>query len=165
VAKAGASRARLERVLNAAYGDGLLSERTLAHRLDLLLGARLIDPTSVVGDLTLRAPRRIRSTLTERMAAVRRHLDRKRNETLLLALDWSGATDEILIGRHPSCQVVLPSQIVSRLHARLVFRDGAWILQDLNSKNGTIVNARRVGRCQVHPGDLIVIAGERIRVD
>jgi hypothetical protein len=167
MAKAGASRARLEQALNAAYGDGLLSERTLAHRLDLLFGGRLIDPTSVVGDLTVGAPRPFWSPLAERVAAVRRRIDRKRNDgkALLLPLDWTGATDEILIGRHPSCQVVLPSQNVSRLHARLVYRDGVWILQDLNSKNGTIVNTRRVGRCQIHPGDVLVIAGERIRVD
>ena len=36
--------------------------------------------------------------------------------------------------------VVLHSEAVSRYHARITKRDGAYFLQDLNSKNGTFVN-------------------------
>jgi DNA-binding NtrC family response regulator len=45
---------------------------------------------------------------------------------------------------------------VSREHARLHLRDGAWIVQDLGSKNGTWVNGRRVdGSTPVIPGAVI----------
>jgi DNA-binding NtrC family response regulator len=47
---------------------------------------------------------------------------------------------------------------VSREHARLHLRDGAWIVQDLGSKNGTWVNGRKVdGSTPVVPGAIIEV--------
>jgi hypothetical protein len=164
----GASRQQLARTLNAAYGDGLLSENTLAHRLDVLFGSCLIDPSRLIGDLAIRSPRRAWTATVARAATAARKLrfgaPAPRSE-ILLALDWTGGQDELLIGRHPSCDVVLTGSAVSRRHARLKYRDGTWVLQDLNSTNGTTVNDVRVGRCQLRPGDELVIAGQRVRVD
>ena len=83
----------------------------------------------------------------------------------LLALDWTGAETELTIGRHAGCDVVLANLAVSRHHARLVFRDGRWILQDLGSTNGTEVYGCPVGRCELRPGDDIALAGEHLTVD
>ncbi len=60
---------------------------------------------------------------------------------------------------------MLTGPTVSRRHVRLCFRDGAWILQDLESTNGTLVNHRRVVRCRVIPGDHLDLGGERLTVD
>jgi pilus assembly protein CpaF len=84
---------------------------------------------------------------------------------VLLALDWTGGQSELLVGRHHGCDVVLPSLAVSRRHARLVFRDGNWVLQDLDSTNGTTVNGVRVGRCEVRPGDLVELGDARLQID
>jgi DNA-binding NtrC family response regulator len=47
---------------------------------------------------------------------------------------------------------------VSREHARLHHRDGAWIVHDLGSKNGTWVNGRKVdGSTPVVPGAIIEV--------
>lgn len=54
----GASRRQIARVLNTAYADGLLSEETFAHRLDQVLGERLIDPLRLIGDLSPRSAQR-----------------------------------------------------------------------------------------------------------
>ncbi|HEY2258806.1 MAG TPA: FHA domain-containing protein [Solirubrobacteraceae bacterium] len=166
----GVSRHRLARILNTAYGDGLLSESTLAHRLDLLFGGRLIDPAGLVGDLTVRAPRRtVSSVLTGTLAAARERLSSLRRGDppwpTLLALDWSGAQEELIVGRHPSCDVVLHDLTVSRRHARLRFRDGNWVLHDLDSTNGTLVNEAPVVRCKLRPGDRLAIGDERLLVD
>jgi pilus assembly protein CpaF len=83
----------------------------------------------------------------------------------LLALDWSGAQPELLIGRHHTCDVMLANPRVSRRHARLVFRDAKWIVQDLQSTNGTVVNGTRVGRCELRPGDCLVLGDEYLRID
>jgi predicted component of type VI protein secretion system len=83
----------------------------------------------------------------------------------LLALDWGGGQEELLLGRQLSCDVVLGELTVSRRHARLVFRDGHWVIQDLGSTNGTRVNGVRVGRCELHPGDHIDLGDERLRID
>jgi hypothetical protein len=149
----GARRHRLARTLNAAYAEGLLSEHTLTHRLDLLFASAVIDPARLVGDLTRRVPGR-------------RRRRRVRDEgVVLLALDWSGVQEEALIGRHPACDVVMADSTVSRRHARLVFRDGGWIIQDLESTNGTRLNGRRVGRARLHPGDQLALGNQLLRID
>jgi pSer/pThr/pTyr-binding forkhead associated (FHA) protein len=51
--------------------------------------------------------------------------------------------------------VVLNDSKVSRLHAELQFRDGRWLLLDLGSRNGTIVNGRRVRQHPLKGGDRI----------
>ena len=83
----------------------------------------------------------------------------------LLALDWGGECEELLLGRDRRCDVVLCDLSVSRRHARLVFRNERWVLQDLASTNGTLVNGRRVGRCELRPGDQLLIGSEQLRVD
>ena len=60
---------------------------------------------------------------------------------------------------------MLEDPAVSRRHARLSFRDGRWILQDLGSRNGTRVNGVRVGRCEVRPGDLVELGNTHLTVD
>ncbi|MBV9819562.1 MAG: FHA domain-containing protein [Solirubrobacterales bacterium] len=157
----GASRQRLAAVLNAAYGDGLLSDATLAHRLDELLRSRVLDPQRLVGDLTVRRPQQALARITRRLA---REAWPGGCE-VLLALDWAGARAELLVGRHPACDVVLHDPTVSRRHARLRFRDGHWVLQDLDSTNGSRVNRRRVVRCRLEPGDQVRLGSQRLLVD
>ncbi len=164
----GEARRRMERTLNAAYGDGLLSQHTLLQRLDLLFGAELVDPAGLVGDLTLRPPRRPLAQARDRaMASLRRAFadPAGANPPPLLALDWTGAREELLVGRHAACDVVLEHQSVSRRHARLSFRDGHWVLRDLDSTNGTRVNGRRVIRCRLEPGDRLRLGSSELLVD
>ncbi|HEX3690671.1 MAG TPA: FHA domain-containing protein [Solirubrobacteraceae bacterium] len=166
----GDARRRMERTLNAAYGDGLLSQQTLVQRLDLLFGSELVDPARLVGDLTLRRPRRAFSATWERMIVMLRRAvalepPRPAEPATLLALDWSGGCDELLVGRHDACDVVVGHSSVSRRHARLSFRDGHWVLRDLDSTNGTRVNGTRVVRCRLEPGDRLSLGSADLLVD
>jgi hypothetical protein len=155
--------------LNAAYAEGLLSEHTLAHRLDVLFASAVIDPVRLVGDLTRRTPRRqLGSRLLALLSGQTRHTPQVAgapDNCILLALDWSGAREEMVIGRHPGCDVIVPVDTVSRRHARLTFRDGGWIVQDLESTNGTRLNGQRVGRCRLRPGDRLLLADQLLQVD
>ena len=167
---AGRSRRELARTLNTAYAGGLLSEDTFLRRTDQLLGGGVIDPARLVGDLNLRARRR---RLADGLIAAAVLIGRVRalsgagapRSPALLALDWSGAVGELMIGRDGSCDIVLGDIEVSRRHARLVFRDGRWIIRDLASTNGTTVNGVRVGRCELRPGDDLAIAGHHHTID
>jgi len=165
----GTRRQRLARTLNAAYAEGLLSERTLTHRLDVLFAGELIDPAGLVGDLSQRVSRRrLRRGVVTALTSARRRArvgTRVQETGILLALDWTGTCDELLIGRHPSCDVVVADDTVSRRHARLTFRDGGWIVQDLDSTNGTRLNGQYVGRCRVRPGDQLSLGRQRLQVD
>ena len=49
------------------------------------------------------------------------------------------------VGRLPSSTVVLDDQSVSRQHAAINFSAEGWIVQDLQSKNGTLVNGALIG--------------------
>jgi pSer/pThr/pTyr-binding forkhead associated (FHA) protein len=83
----------------------------------------------------------------------------------LLGLDWAGAQQELVVGRDCGCDVVLSDESVSRHHARLRFRDGSWVLQDLDSTNGTLVNGVRVGRCSLRPGDRLTLGTLSLQID
>ena len=157
----------MERTLNAAYGDGLLSQQTLVQRLDLLFGSEVVDPAGLVGDLTLRRPRSARPALGERVLAwLRELLDRgEPAPPTLLALDWTGAREELLVGRHDASDVVVSHPSVSRRHALLSFRDGHWVLRDLDYTNGTRVNGKRVVRCRLEPGDRLSLGSADLLVD
>lgn len=49
------------------------------------------------------------------------------------------------IGRDNKCDIVLPSNAVSRLHGTITVKDnGAVIMTDLHSMNGTYVNGRKL---------------------
>jgi len=52
--------------------------------------------------------------------------------------------DETTIGRHPDCAIHLESNMVSRRHARVDRSGERYLITDLGSGNGTIVNGRRI---------------------
>ncbi|MCX8065791.1 MAG: FHA domain-containing protein [Candidatus Hydrogenedentes bacterium] len=51
---------------------------------------------------------------------------------------------EIILGRANDCDVILLAEEISRHHAKISYRDGKYIIQDLRSLNGTYVNRQRV---------------------
>jgi serine phosphatase RsbU (regulator of sigma subunit) len=58
----------------------------------------------------------------------------------LLELD----RERTVLGRHPSSQVVLDNEAVSRHHAQILESHGHFFLEDLKSRNGTLVNGQPV---------------------
>jgi hypothetical protein len=167
----GATRDRLAGVLGTAFVRGLVSEQTLTHRLGVLFGQRLVDPHGVIGDLSMRTHRRrwrwppLAATVVAACRRVVAPLDRAGVAPLVLALNWTRGEGDLVIGRGLGCDIALSNDSVSRQHARLVFRDGAWIIQDLGSTNGTIVNGELVGRCQLQPGDRLLLGDQPLDVD
>ena len=57
------------------------------------------------------------------------------------------------IGRRPDSAVFLDYVTVSRDHALIVRRGGAWHLDDLGSLNGTYVNRHRIETHRLEDGD------------
>ncbi len=88
----------------------------------------------------------------ERMAEPLQERARSQVHTALLLMDGkrmvvgpAGAT----LGRSRQCDVVLSDPNVSREHAEIRPRGGSWVLTDLGSTNGTLLNGKRIDRPEV----------------
>jgi pilus assembly protein CpaF len=74
--------------------------------------------------------------------------------------------NEINVGRVQGNDLMLPKGNVSKHHARLLFRDGRFIVTDLKSTNGTYVNGRKIAQATiVREGDKIYIGDFVLRLD
>lgn len=66
---------------------------------------------------------------------------------------------ETTIGRAQGCGVVIDDARVSKLHARLFHSGGRWVVEDLGSTNGTLLNDQVLDLAKnVGPGDRIQVA-------
>jgi diguanylate cyclase (GGDEF)-like protein len=68
---------------------------------------------------------------------------------------------EHLLGRLPELDISVEVDAVSRQHAKFQRDDNGWLLEDLNSTNGTFVNDERIRSRRLKDGD-IVKAGKAI---
>ena len=75
-------------------------------------------------------------------------------------------TAELTVGRVQGNELMLPKGNVSKRHARLLYRDGRFIVTDLNSTNGTYVNRRRITQATiVREGDRIYVGDFVLRIE
>ncbi|MGQ0671036.1 MAG: FhaA domain-containing protein [Actinomycetota bacterium] len=63
----------------------------------------------------------------------------------------------VTLGRLAECDVVIPDPGASRRHARIRHEDGTYVLTDLGSTNGTLVNDEAVRERRLEDGDRITI--------
>ena len=75
-----------------------------------------------------------------------------------------GNKKEFLIGTDSRADISFNYPLVSRQQARLLYNNGVWIIQDLNSKYGTYVNNNSITTKQLEYGDIIFIMGLKIIV-
>lgn len=71
--------------------------------------------------------------------------------------------DVQVLGRDPSCEIVLDDPSASRRHALLRFENGRYRLEDLGSKNGTLVNEVRVQTQELKDQDEVLIGSVALR--
>lgn len=64
----------------------------------------------------------------------------------------------LMIGRRESCDIVLRFANVSAHHCQLTCENGYWYVKDLNSRNGTKVNGKRIQQKRIDPGDTFSVA-------
>lgn len=73
---------------------------------------------------------------------------------------------ELTIGRVQGNDLVLPKGNVSKRHARILYREGRFIVTDLNSTNGTYVNRRRITQATIiRDGDKVYVGDFVIRIE
>jgi two-component system response regulator AtoC len=72
--------------------------------------------------------------------------------------------DSILVGRAPPADLVVEDMTISRQHARFTYRDGHVAVEDLGSRNGTLVGGTRVSQAQLRSGDDVRLGGVAISI-
>jgi len=69
---------------------------------------------------------------------------------------------EVVIGRSTECDIQLGVQNVSRKHARVLFQNEEYLIEDLESTNGVFVNGIKVAKCVLRSNDQIEIGGVKL---
>ena len=78
-------------------------------------------------------------------------------------MNLADVPSRIMIGRGEDCELRLDSKFVSRHHALVFCTDQGVCIEDLNSFNGTVVNSRKVTRCDLYPDDKVTIGDFYLR--
>lgn len=69
----------------------------------------------------------------------------------------------ITLGRATECTIPIKDRYLSRRHAEIAFDANAWIVRDLGSVNGTLLNGARLdGSAPLRPGDKITLGDTEI---
>ena len=63
----------------------------------------------------------------------------------------------VTIGRSKDNNIIIDNLAVSKNHARIRIEYDTFILEDLESTNGTFINNRKIDRCELNHGDRISI--------
>ncbi|MEC7947913.1 MAG: FHA domain-containing protein [Myxococcota bacterium] len=73
----------------------------------------------------------------------------------------------LMLGRDPDCDIAMPEDPnVSREHARVFLHNSAVWAQDAGSRNGVVVNGKRLVRPkQVGPGDKLTVGDHAFTVE
>ena len=71
--------------------------------------------------------------------------------------------DAITIGRSPTNDLPMPDPSVSGEHCRIKSEDGAFVVYDVQSTNGTLVNGQQVQRHALRPGDVITLGAVNMK--
>jgi pSer/pThr/pTyr-binding forkhead associated (FHA) protein len=94
----------------------------------------------------------------------------KRALLLVLSENLFGTTfvldkSRVVVGRSSGCDIVLNDPLVSREHCAIEsVGDGDYFLEDLGSKNATVLNRKNLTRrSQLFYGDRIVLGGTVLR--
>jgi len=64
----------------------------------------------------------------------------------------------LTVGRLSGNDIQVPSQRVSRLHAKIRWENNAWIIEDAESLNGLVIHGQLVERYVLSNGDRIYLA-------
>lgn len=77
--------------------------------------------------------------------------------------DLELAEGEFVVGRNASCQLSLDDPLVSRRHARLLVGPTSVAIEDLQSRNGVLVNGQRIQeRLALEVGDRVLIGTQEL---
>lgn len=71
----------------------------------------------------------------------------------------------LTFGRGEDCDIRVSDNMLSRRHLRIESGEDGWIVIDLESKNGTMVDGKRITRQAIHDGQVVRAGGVLLRFE
>lgn len=103
-----------------------------------------------------------KSSKSEGVAVLEKRNSRK-NATLVITNGCFAGLEILLrkkrmsLGRDINCDICLDDPLVSNEHAVILKTEEGFVIEDLNSRNGTTLNRREIHRRKLRNGDMITI--------
>ena len=73
---------------------------------------------------------------------------------------------EVVVGREKSCDLILDEKTVSAEHARLSFHHGNWWVEDLHSRNGTLLSQELLAaQAVLTSGDELQVGQVKLQIE
>jgi pSer/pThr/pTyr-binding forkhead associated (FHA) protein len=72
--------------------------------------------------------------------------------------------EKVVVGRQPDCDVVMEDNSVSGRHASVSRKNGRFMLADMGSTNGTLVNGEKIEEAELQDGDIIQFGRYKCKV-
>ena len=82
---------------------------------------------------------------------------KKSGTTARIRLKTISRATPITIGRDKSADITLDDPECSRIHTAIRYWDDIFVVRDMGSSNGTLVNGKKIDVAQLNPGDIIKI--------
>ena len=92
-----------------------------------------------------------------------------KNARLTLTNSWFAGLDialkkrRIVLGRNIGCDICLDDSLVSDEHATITRTDDGYLIEDLNSRNGLLLNGKEVHQKRLRSGDTIAIGNFKLK--
>ncbi len=83
------------------------------------------------------------------------------------ALTYESSASAFTLGRDASADFQIPLTTISRQHSRISEADGLYVIEDLGSTHGTIVNGKKLGKGEkkvIKDGDMLELTKAKIKV-
>lgn len=70
--------------------------------------------------------------------------------------------EDIVLGRRETCDIFINDSGISRKHAVITRRGSRYVIRDLGSTNGTLVNGASIAGRELEAGDVILLGGTEL---
>ncbi|MGZ3692768.1 MAG: FHA domain-containing protein [Bdellovibrionota bacterium] len=88
-----------------------------------------------------------------------------RNDELVTEFEQAATDKDITIGRAAGCSIQLDEASVSRLHAILQFKDGAWVVTRKANFGAVLLNGQEIENAPLEGGEELIIGEFSLRLN
>ena len=96
--------------------------------------------------------------------AVARHTGKKDVRSNTVLKEYIIDQNEIIVGRDETSDIQIDNIAVSREHATIIKGPNYYFIEDMQSKNGTFVNGKKINKKFLKPEDEVIIGKHCLQI-